>query len=322
MALKRECADELPAEPDASTVYHLIPRNPDPNYYRQRTDRNIGWLTDREQADHIGPAVVGIAGCGGMGGDLGKKLVCLGVKKIKIADNDVFDATNVHRQAAATRWNIGKSKALETANMIRSVTDDCFVDVYPQGICEETVDEFLAGCDIVCDEVEFFAPERILLHQRARALGVTLMNCNSVEAGTHLFLFKPVGSPDIAEVLGHTYPEMARIRSVLKSSEVSPDERQKVLDDLIGALLRGLVPEFPSFSPWIRERVMGRLRIGKAPIMATNPTYAAGYLLNNILAYLVRNSGEDHGWKLPPDYGYVYNNALRREFKTFTGRWW
>ena len=196
----RKCID-LPERPEADTVYFFPPCNPDETYYQERTDRNVGWITKDEQQALRGMTLA-IAGCGGMGGQIAEKFLRLGIGKIRIADNEVFEPSNINRQFAASRSTIGKSKALETARLLRSITDDAELTVYPQGVCEKTVSEFLAGADAVCDEIEFWAAgSRILLHREARGKGIPVFNCNTVGFGTHLFLFTPSGST-IEDCLG------------------------------------------------------------------------------------------------------------------------
>src|SRR5260221_227148 len=155
---------ELPKD----MVYRLLPQNPDQVYYAERTDRNIGWITPDEQ-EMVHGSVIGVAGCGGMGGQLAEKLLRLGVGEIHITDSEDFDISNINRQFAAGRSTVGKSKAFETANMMRTITDDSTIVVDPRGIQEETVYGFVRGCDVICDEIEFWCVgARILLHRVAR----------------------------------------------------------------------------------------------------------------------------------------------------------
>src|SRR6202142_2386032 len=210
-----ECFD-LPEYPSADTAYRLLPRHADEAYYTERTDRNRGWIT-RDEQEILRRSVVGIAGCGGMGGLLASIFLRLGVGEIRIAANEVFDVSNINRQFAAGRGTVGMSKAFETARMARAVTDDTTLVVYPQGIVEQTVVPFLQGCDVVCDEIEFWAVgARILLHRAARSLGICLFNCNTVGFGTRLFLFEPKGYT-MEEVLGLTYGEANLLQQKIKS---------------------------------------------------------------------------------------------------------
>src|SRR5262245_28319752 len=147
--MRVQSVNRLPGRFLHDRIYR-VPSLFDPQYYRERTSRNIGWISEDEQ-ELIRNYSLGIAGCGGMGGMLGERFVRLGVGTVKIADIENFDTTNMNRQYAAVKNSIGKSKALSTGRMLRAITNDFTLEVYPQGICEEVVDQFLEGCSAVCD---------------------------------------------------------------------------------------------------------------------------------------------------------------------------
>jgi len=282
----------LPKELDAQAVYHLPPRDPSDTYYRMRTDRNLGWITPAEQ-QRLRGATIGIAGCGGMGGMLGSIFVRLGVGEIRISDCEVFDESNINRQFAATRRTVGQSKALTTAAAIREISDDTHLVVYPQGVCEETVDSFTKGCDIICDEIEFWAVgARILLHQQARRHGVTVFNCNTVGFSTRLFKFTP-DSQTMEQRLDMDYEMAMKLQRVCQHGIATEEQRRRVMMSVIS----GLVPELPEYSPQdpeyqARKVVLARLmREGRASIIATNPPLASGFLADHILLHLLDNYG-------------------------------
>ena len=91
--LLRKEGNVLPEKAAEDIVYRLLPKNVDDEYYRERTDRNIGWIT-REEQEMLRKKAVGIAGCGGMGGFLGQILVRLGIGELTICDTERFDISN------------------------------------------------------------------------------------------------------------------------------------------------------------------------------------------------------------------------------------
>ena len=301
----------LPDAPDSNCVYRLLPKNPSASYYAERVDRNIGWITEKEQS-MLRNATIGVAGCGGMGAQLAEKFLRLGVGEIRIADNEVFDASNINRQFAATRKTIGKSKAFETAKILREVTDDNTVVVYPQGICEATVDAFISGCDVICDEIEFWAiAARILLHQCARNAEVPVFNCNTIGFGTRLFLFTPE-SQTVEEAIGFTFEEACELEETIRSGTASEDDKKRLMEQL----LVGLIPELPDYCPedGFRKRL---LEEGKASIIATNPPLATGFLADRVLLYLLRNSELRPGiTETPVTPSYLYFDAAMMVAKT------
>lgn len=301
----------LPDVISPSCAYRLLPIDPDLAYYKERTDRNIGWITQREQTE-LRESVIGIAGCGGMGGLIASIFVRLGVGEIRIADSEAFDASNINRQFAAGRSTIGRSKAVETARMIRDISDDTTVAVYPKGIQEDTVEPFLDGCDIVLDEIEFWAMgSRILLHQEARKRNIGILNCNTVGFGTRLFFFDPEGYT-MEQTLGYSYEEARALQTRIQSGQATAMEVRLAMNSVI----EGLVPEIPEYSlesePW-KNRAMAEQRLTeerRAMIIATNPPMASGFAANHALFYLLRNSGVKRVWKRPePAPSYLYFDA-------------
>jgi molybdopterin/thiamine biosynthesis adenylyltransferase len=128
--------------------------NTDDSFYWERVRRNLGWLGNSEaeqqaRQQRLRDATVGIAGAGGIGGATAERLVRMGVQNLKIADPDTFEASNINRQFAATVGNIGRNKAEAVAEAVYETTRDVNIDVFPEGICEDTVDEFFEGCDYV-----------------------------------------------------------------------------------------------------------------------------------------------------------------------------
>ena len=283
-----DCYD-LPEHPQPRAAYRLLAKDARPGFYDERTDRNIGWITKGEQ-DILRKSVVGIAGCGGMGGLLAMALVRAGVGEVRIADCEMFDVSNINRQFGAGRSTIGRSKALTTARMVRDAIDDSVLIVYPEGITEETVHSFLDGCDVACDEIEVLAIDaRILFHQHARQLKVPLFNCNTAGFGTNLFLYTHE-SMTMEEATGLTYQEACRLRAQAGQGH------QDALDRIVTAMMRAVVPNLPEYSPdepeANREAFHARFKNErKVPIIATNPVFAAGFLADRVLLHLLKDSG-------------------------------
>jgi molybdopterin/thiamine biosynthesis adenylyltransferase len=302
------------------TVIRLIPKNWSAGYYRERTDRNIGWITAAEQ-ELLRESCVGIAGTGGMGGLLAAILVRAGVGEIRIADSEVFDVSNLNRQFAATGSTIGESKAVETARAVRSIATDTTVVVYPQGITEETVRMFIEGCDVICDEIEVLAVDsRILLHQQARRLGVSLFNCNTAGFSTNLFLYTLTGIA-IEDIIGFGYEEAKELRR--KAEEGNAGAAEKIAL----AMVQAVVPQLPEYRPSASETDTAAfwrrlLSERKVSIIATNPPMATGFLADRILLYLLRNSGVKREIVHTPEMPhYLHFDAAHMRAFVGTGEW-
>jgi hypothetical protein len=180
------------------------------------------------------------------------------------------------------------------------------------GIDEHSVADFVGGCDLICDLVEFWAVgARILLHRIAMAVDIPILNCNTVGFGTRLFRFTPGGMP-MEELLGIGYEDACVLQHRIQSKTATDNEVGRAMD----AVLVGLVPELPEYGadPAVFSTVNNahrRLRKERrAMIIATNPPMAAGFLSNHILFELLKRSPIKRRFITPPVApGYLYFDA-------------
>jgi molybdopterin/thiamine biosynthesis adenylyltransferase len=317
---------DLPGDADAKSdcIYRLLPRDRGPQFYAERTDRNIGWITEEEQA-LLRRSTVAVAGCGGMGGVAAELLLRAGIGEIRITDPELFDASNIHRQIAAGVDTVGTSKVLATARRLRSITDDTTLVVHSRGVVPSTFAHFVGGADLVFDEVEAWAiAARIGLHREARQQGVHVLNGNSIGAGTRLFLFTPE-SDTIEECLRVTYEEAEAFDRRSKAGSVTAAEKKRMAK----AVILGLLPELPEYFPQDSSESTGRnlyhrlVEEGKAMIFASNPYGAASFLVNHALLHLLRHSGLDRDVVRPiPMPGYLYRDDFLGVLKVVRGRWY
>lgn len=308
----------LPDSPEKDTVYRLIPTNQNQNFYDERTDRNLGILTKKDQADLKGKTI-GIAGCGGMGGYLASLFVRLGVGKIKLADPENFDISNLNRQFGANKYTIGKSKSMETARICRLITTDMEIDVYPMGINKYSVEDFVSDCDIIIDEIEFWELEApIILHRASRIRKIPVLGCNTAGFGTHLFLFTSDSMP-IEDVFGVSRDEAHILDKQRRSGEMD----EKKMHDLLERMLLVIAPELKNTHteefPRIKKRL---LEEGKASIISTNPAFATGFLADRILCELIPRLYSNTNVHIPKMPGYAYMDARLVIGKIVTEKWW
>jgi molybdopterin/thiamine biosynthesis adenylyltransferase len=315
---------ELPDGARIDCAYRLLPKERGPDFYAERTDRNIGWITAEEQA-LLRRSTVAVAGCGGMGGVAAELLLRAGIGEIRIADLEVFDSSNIHRQIAAGIATMGTSKVFATARRLRSITDDATLVLYPQGVVPSTFSSFVEGADLVLDEVEAWAvAARIGLHREAMRQGVHVVNCNSIGAGTRLFLFTPE-SDSIEQCLGLGYEEARDFHARMQAGSVTAAERKRVAE----AVIQGLLPEVPEYSPTdptertVRNLYHRLVEEAKAMILASNPYGAASFLVNHAIFHLLRHSGVDREIIRPvPMPGYLYRDDLLGVLKVVRERWY
>ena len=159
--------------------------------YERAFSRNIGWVTEAEQAALHGKRVA-VAGLGGVGGSHLLTLARLGVGAAHIADFDTFEIENFNRQAGALVSTLGRGKAEVLAEMAKDINPELDIKVFPAGVSKANLDEFLAGVDLYIDGLDFFAitPRRATFAACAR-LGVPAVTVAPLGMGAALLNFMP-----------------------------------------------------------------------------------------------------------------------------------
>lgn len=140
-------------------------------YYRGLTERNAGVVTDANQRA-LQRSTILVAGCGSIGGAAVEPLVRLGVQRFVLADPGDYELNNLNRQSASTA-DIGRNKAEVAAERVLAINPHAQVEVFPDGVTEDRVDEMTARCNLVVDGVDVTTESglraKLLLHERACA---------------------------------------------------------------------------------------------------------------------------------------------------------
>lgn len=123
---------------------------------QQAFSRNIGWVTQQEQAI-LRSKKIAIAGLGGVGGNHLLTLTRLGVGAFHIADFDKFELPNFNRQAGATVSHLDRPKADVLAEMALDINPELDVKKFPNGVTADNLSEFFTGVDVYVDALDFFA---------------------------------------------------------------------------------------------------------------------------------------------------------------------
>ncbi|OGS23086.1 MAG: hypothetical protein A2252_08170 [Elusimicrobia bacterium RIFOXYA2_FULL_39_19] len=161
--------------------------------YTEITNRNIGLLTEAEQ-EKLKNSTVCIAGVGGVGGFPAERLARLGVGHIKIADPEVFSATDFNRQFGSSIKTLNRKKAEVIAEIVRDINPEIKVDVFSEGVNKDNVDEFLQGANLVIDAIEFFTFEaRMALYPKAREKNLYVILSGAIAYSSPLLVFDPKG---------------------------------------------------------------------------------------------------------------------------------
>lgn len=124
--------------------------------YATAFGRNIGWVTEAEQGS-LRRRRIAIAGMGGVGGSHLLTLARLGVGKFTIADPDHFELANLNRQAGAAMSTLGRPKVEVLAGMAREVNPGCELEIFPDGVHADNLEQFLRNADLYVDGLDAFA---------------------------------------------------------------------------------------------------------------------------------------------------------------------
>ena len=161
--------------------------------YSKAFERNIGILSKAEQARLRGSRVA-IAGLGGTGSAQVHALARTGIGAFNLADPDTFELSNFNRQVGATMQTLGRHKADVSEEMVHSINPEADVRLFPEGICANSIDEFLIDVDVVVDSLDFYCfEERFLLYAGARERGVWVFSAIPLGFGFTLLAFDPKG---------------------------------------------------------------------------------------------------------------------------------
>lgn len=194
--------------------------------YDRAFSRNIGWVTQSEQAK-LRKSRIAIAGLGGVGGAHLLALARLGIAHFNIADFDDFDVQNLNRQAGAFMPFMGQPKIDTIAQMARDINPEMDLRLFAQGVTPANVDEFLRDVDVYVDGLDFFVlPVRRMVFAKCREKGIPALTAAPLGMGVAFLYFSPGGMSfeDYFKVEGHESQEQyARFIAGLSPAMVQRD---------------------------------------------------------------------------------------------------
>lgn len=161
--------------------------------YTRAFARNLGWVTEAEQA-RLRRARIAIAGLGGVGGSHLLTHARLGVGAFHIADMDHFELANFNRQAGAGVRQLGRSKLDVMAEMARDINPELDLGLFPDGVTPDNLGAFLDGVDVYVDSLDFFALDirREVFAECARR-GIPAITAAPLGMGVAFLAFAPGG---------------------------------------------------------------------------------------------------------------------------------
>lgn len=162
--------------------------------YEECYRRNIGLFTPEQQA-RLRSAKVLVAGVGGVGGIEAVTLAKMGLGELVIFDPGVFDEPDMNRQFGALASNIGRNKALATAELLKEVNPFIKVtalDYAPAS--DEELDRLLKGACVAIDAIDYMGFDyKVRFAQAVRRAGLLNFTAPISGLGTLMIILDPEG---------------------------------------------------------------------------------------------------------------------------------
>src|SRR5438067_2352172 len=125
--------------------------------------------------EQIEKQIVGIAGAGGLGSQIGQSLAYLGVRNFGIIDDDFLDDTNMNREAGAFPADIGRLKVEAVKEHILKINPEATVRAIPRNLRTREALEFLTKCMHIFGGLDLDGP-RLVLTELAAAYRIPLID--------------------------------------------------------------------------------------------------------------------------------------------------
>ncbi len=142
--------------------------------YPYRYIRNREILTAREQL-RLARSKVSVIGAGGLGGQVILLLARLGIGRLVIVDHDIFDETNLNRQALSNRDSLGKSKSEQAVRVVESINPGVIASSHSVKLDRSNASGILTGSHVVVDALDN-VPDRFVLENTTKKLGIPLVH--------------------------------------------------------------------------------------------------------------------------------------------------
>jgi len=211
----------------------------------ERFSRQIAFAplgTDGQE--RLRKSAVLVAGCGGLGAAAASALVRAGVGRVRIADRDVVERSNLHRQILYDEEDVasGEPKVEVAARKLRRVDSAAQVESRAVEISASNIDELMADVDLVMDGTDNMAT-RYLINDACVRRGTPWIYAG-VQGATGMLLpilpgrgpclrclfaasGDPLEAPRVPPVLGPTPAVAASIQAIeaikiLSGAEPSP----------------------------------------------------------------------------------------------------
>ena len=143
-----------------------------------------------EGQERIGAAAVLVVGAGGLGCPVALYLGASGVGKLRIADGDIVDLTNLQRQIGHDTSGIGGNKAQSLKRRIQAINPEIEVEALAEALAGTALTEAVEQADLVIDASDNFVT-RHAVNRACVAFNKPLVSGSAIGFSGQLAVFDP-----------------------------------------------------------------------------------------------------------------------------------
>lgn len=143
-----------------------------------------------EGQERIGAAAVLVLGAGGLGCPVALYLGASGVGKLRIADGDIVDLTNLQRQIGHDTSGIGENKAQSLKRRIQAINPEIEVEALAEALAGTALAEAVEQADLVIDASDNFVT-RHAVNRACVSLHKPLVSGSAIGFSGQLAVFDP-----------------------------------------------------------------------------------------------------------------------------------
>lgn len=144
--------------------------------------------------ERLKAASVLIVGAGGLGSPAAMYLAAAGIGRLGIADGDVVDPSNLHRQLLHGSRDVGRHKADSARDRLTEINPHVVVETVAERLTSENALDLIRRYDVVIDGTDNF-PTRYLLNDACVLVGRPLVYGSVDRFDGQLSVFDPPRGP-------------------------------------------------------------------------------------------------------------------------------
>jgi molybdopterin/thiamine biosynthesis adenylyltransferase len=140
----------------------------------ERYIRNMDALSMKDQITLLRSRVC-IVGLGGLGGSVVETLARIGVGAMTVIDGDVFDESNLNRQALSSEHNLSQTKTAAALEKILTVNSSILIQDHTEKMDQENAVHLMEHTDITVDCLDNIQA-RFVLEKAAKKAGIPMVS--------------------------------------------------------------------------------------------------------------------------------------------------